>query len=317
MIRAHFESIYDRLIETLGKARHSVRLSVAWMNPELFSDAIDNLLDRGVQIAIAYYNVLANRRLKPYFHGRRINFYPVTPRWYGAYMHHKFCIIDDEVLITGSYNWTKNAARGFENVIIAEHEFELVKQYKHEFEDIKAFVNGDDTRQSKLCFEHPHCRSEAYHLAVFYPNDGNAPMATGIWQVCERHRHAKLVRSEPYTADDEFEVEREDFDEPTDRADSIEARQAKMLREFATQRESIEFIKGATAKRFGMPIDAYGSVRMKDEALHSKSGGSGFVFPEYEIVVQWRDVYYRKTVPESLSADDGYGRVIRGKEWTW
>lgn len=316
MIRAHFESIYDCLLDELAKARHSVRLCVAWMNPALFAHVFQGLLDRGVQIEIAYYDVLQNQRLGLHFRHSPIRFYPVTPRGYRAYMHHKFCIIDDEVLITGSYNWTKNAARGFENIIVATHEFDLVKQYKHEFEDVKEYVLGGSTRRTKLCSQHPYCRSEAYYLAVLYPDDGYARIATGIWQVCERAQHAKLVSSDPHI-DDEFEVYQEDFDEPTGRGDTIAARREDMRHAFEKERESISRNRDAIAKRFGMSIDAYGTMRVKNEAIELKGGGGGYFRPEHEILVEWRDVYYRKTIPDVLSEDGGHGQIIRGETWTW
>ena len=50
-----------------------------------------------------------------------------------GFMHHKFCIIDDEVLITGSYNWTYNAEnRNIENIVISDVS-SVVEEYKREF----------------------------------------------------------------------------------------------------------------------------------------------------------------------------------------
>lgn len=49
-------------------------------------------------------------------------------------MHHKFIVIDDEILITGSYNWTKGAAeRNMENIIILKHP-DITSAYADEFE---------------------------------------------------------------------------------------------------------------------------------------------------------------------------------------
>lgn len=49
------------------------------------------------------------------------------------HMHHKFAIRDNQVLLTGSYNWTRSAERyNQENFIITE-EKKLVKSFKNEF----------------------------------------------------------------------------------------------------------------------------------------------------------------------------------------
>jgi phosphatidylserine/phosphatidylglycerophosphate/cardiolipin synthase-like enzyme len=38
-----------------------------------------------------------------------------------AHMHHKFAIFDGEILLTGSYNWTRSAERANqENVVLSE-----------------------------------------------------------------------------------------------------------------------------------------------------------------------------------------------------
>ena len=33
-------------------------------------------------------------------------------------MHNKFAIFDDTIIITGSYNWSSNAAKNIENIVI-------------------------------------------------------------------------------------------------------------------------------------------------------------------------------------------------------
>lgn len=52
-------------------------------------------------------------------------------------MHHKFCIIDERLLITDSYNWTNNAElNNHENVIIS-NDLSLVLQFNAEFIELK------------------------------------------------------------------------------------------------------------------------------------------------------------------------------------
>jgi len=35
-----------------------------------------------------------------------------------AFLHHKFCIIDDQILINGSYNWSYPARYNEENILV-------------------------------------------------------------------------------------------------------------------------------------------------------------------------------------------------------
>ena len=51
-------------------------------------------------------------------------------------MHHKFAIIDNLVLVTGSFNWTNMAAHyNDENVIIVENQ-SLIQKYIAEFDHL-------------------------------------------------------------------------------------------------------------------------------------------------------------------------------------
>lgn len=49
------------------------------------------------------------------------------------HMHHKFAIIDERIVITGSYNWTRGATRNLENVLVTT-EPDIVISYKREFD---------------------------------------------------------------------------------------------------------------------------------------------------------------------------------------
>ena len=50
-------------------------------------------------------------------------------------MHHKFCLIDSNIVITGSYNWTYAARKNRENIIITD-QADVVHAYKVEFQDL-------------------------------------------------------------------------------------------------------------------------------------------------------------------------------------
>lgn len=50
------------------------------------------------------------------------------------FMHHKFAIFDDDVLLTGSYNWTRSAADNNEENLILSNDRRLVTSFRTEFE---------------------------------------------------------------------------------------------------------------------------------------------------------------------------------------
>lgn len=50
-------------------------------------------------------------------------------------MHHKFAVIDGQVVVTGSYNWTATAeAANYENLLIFKEAPDLARSYEEEFQ---------------------------------------------------------------------------------------------------------------------------------------------------------------------------------------
>lgn len=52
------------------------------------------------------------------------------------HMHHKFALIDNKVALTGSYNWTRSAAKyNHENILLTSDK-QIIQGYKNEFEKL-------------------------------------------------------------------------------------------------------------------------------------------------------------------------------------
>nr|KAG5713774.1 hypothetical protein BaRGS_024401 [Batillaria attramentaria] len=65
-------------------------------------------------------------------------------------MHHKFVVVDDQLLINGSFNWTRNAITGNqENVIVTNHT-RVVGAFKAEFEKLWEQFDPKNHFESKL-----------------------------------------------------------------------------------------------------------------------------------------------------------------------
>lgn len=84
-------------------------------------------------------------------------------------MHNKFCIIDEKLIITGSYNWTINSRNNKENIIISlDHT--IVQEYKKEFLklsnnslELKDFLFSKKNLISKYC---NICNNKNYRILV-------------------------------------------------------------------------------------------------------------------------------------------------------
>ncbi|NLL27457.1 MAG: phosphatidylserine synthase, partial [Bacteroidales bacterium] len=51
----------------------------------------------------------------------------------GGTMHHKFCVIDNQVVITGSYNWSNNAEFKNDENVTVEYNPEQATSYSLEY----------------------------------------------------------------------------------------------------------------------------------------------------------------------------------------
>ncbi len=146
--QAYFSDIRSVIITMLKKAESEVSVAMAWFtNRELLQELIQ-CLHRGVKVSLillddiinhcdfgADFNLLIAEKNSEFF------LYPRTMK----FMHHKFCIIDNKILITGSYNWTNYAeSRNLENILLTE-DVSLIKKYAACFDDMKQELKSVDT----------------------------------------------------------------------------------------------------------------------------------------------------------------------------
>lgn len=114
------ESCRNALKGLLDGARESLAICVFTITDNTLSAAILGAYRRGVNVRIISDND------KAYDQGADIHKLaemkvPVRTDVTPDHMHHKFMVVDSKVVATGSYNWTRSAARdNFENVLVTE-----------------------------------------------------------------------------------------------------------------------------------------------------------------------------------------------------
>lgn len=87
----------------------------------------------GVNITIIIYNDHINKKelfKSLYYEGSKIYLSKKL-------MHNKFCIIDHNIIINGSYNWTLNANSNRENIQMTRGNRDLIFEFEKEFKSIK------------------------------------------------------------------------------------------------------------------------------------------------------------------------------------
>ena len=131
---AHFEQNEKAVLDALDNAKISIRVAMAWFTNEKIKAKLLEKQKEGVDVDIVIYDDGVNK--KNGVDLSEISFTLVKGS-HGGIMHHKFCVIDNQVVITGSYNWTTNAeTRNDENVTV-QKDPESATKYSLEFNKLK------------------------------------------------------------------------------------------------------------------------------------------------------------------------------------
>ncbi|MAS52109.1 MAG: hypothetical protein CMD20_02780 [Flavobacteriales bacterium] len=125
----------NAIVSSIRKAKYSVKICVFTISENVITNEIITAKNRGVSVTIITDNDKLNDKGSDIRwladEGIRIRIDQSS-----SHMHHKFAIIDKEILLTGSYNWTKSAAdRNQENLLVTE-DSGMVKSYLNEFEKL-------------------------------------------------------------------------------------------------------------------------------------------------------------------------------------
>ncbi len=144
MITSHFKEIRKELLQVLSQSKQDISIAVYWFtNQELF-DCLLEQLNRKINVRLIIHNDFINNRESG------LEFQQLIDSGCEFYfsdndnpMHNKFCIIDGEVLVNGSYNWTYYAEeKNRENIIIIKNEKEVIDSFVNEFNRLTSLTTS-------------------------------------------------------------------------------------------------------------------------------------------------------------------------------
>lgn len=128
---AHFQDIQNRILKALDEAEVSITLVMAWFTNDTLFRKIVEKYKQGLDIKFAIYDDGINRK-----HGVDISQIPhikLKKGQRGGLMHNKFCVIDNQVVITGSYNWSDNAEFKNDENVTVEYDPKQASKYSVEY----------------------------------------------------------------------------------------------------------------------------------------------------------------------------------------
>lgn len=131
--------IFEELKKRLTGSQRSIKVAAAWFTDnDLFQVLLNKLdEDRGIKLEIVLDDNKENYWL-PFMELIKKGALVKLSKGIGSNgrMHEKFCIIDDTILICGSYNWSKNArTENYENVIVSTIQ-KTVEEFIEKFEEL-------------------------------------------------------------------------------------------------------------------------------------------------------------------------------------
>lgn len=108
MEQAYFLQIRSKIIPYLNQAKEEVVIAMAWFTSAELFDALLSCLRRKVNVELVLLDNAINYMYYAPVFNELINAGGVLRIADSSvvFMHHKFCVIDDKIAITGSYNWT-------------------------------------------------------------------------------------------------------------------------------------------------------------------------------------------------------------------
>lgn len=136
-VDVHCTDILRHLQNELSIAERSIKVAVSWFTNYALFKQIKEFAQKGLDIHLIINNDSVNNG------GYCLDFNELIEAGvhlslveYPHLIHHKFCIIDNKVVINGSYNWTRFSGNNYENIMIFRNNDYVTSSFNEEFENM-------------------------------------------------------------------------------------------------------------------------------------------------------------------------------------
>ena len=124
------------LINLISKTRTSLDIAMFTINNVRIAEEIKNIFNKGIKLRIITDSECIKMSSSNVYSLAAIGVNIKIDDSSRYHMHHKFCVIDNSVVITGSFNWTDQAVNhNQENLLFLEDQ-NLAMQYSNEFQKL-------------------------------------------------------------------------------------------------------------------------------------------------------------------------------------
>lgn len=128
-----FTEIKKEIIQGIRNAKYTIWIAVAWFTDEDLFEELMLKKDAGLNIRVITSDEISNQKLisklEQNFDVKKV---PLKGNYLSNRIHDKFCIIDFEYVMHGSFNWSKNANYNDETLATALDR-DFAKKFADEF----------------------------------------------------------------------------------------------------------------------------------------------------------------------------------------
>jgi phosphatidylserine/phosphatidylglycerophosphate/cardiolipin synthase-like enzyme len=149
---ARSESVAEVIIQRLHEASNSIDGALYRFNHPGLAHAMEDVAKRGVRIRLLVdgNKYKESRTTQELLSGDTIPFRLAFGRQgRGSKMHHKFVILDQQTVLTGSYNWTYESEDENQENLLILHDAYSVEAYTREFKALWAGAARHDSNDSR------------------------------------------------------------------------------------------------------------------------------------------------------------------------
>jgi phosphatidylserine/phosphatidylglycerophosphate/cardiolipin synthase-like enzyme len=140
-LKAYFSGIQKVIIDHLSAAQFEIAAAVAWFTDREILEVLCKKAGLGVKVSVVLIGDEINQG------AGRLNFvrlqdlggqvvFLAPDNATQPIMHHKFCVIDRNTVITGSYNWSQKAKSNDENITVVTDADAFAQEYFDAFESL-------------------------------------------------------------------------------------------------------------------------------------------------------------------------------------
>ena len=278
---AYFDDIQNTIIENLSNAKRSLKIAMAWFtNPYIFK-ALLRICKRKeeLNVILLINNDLINNRPNGLPFDKLIQagakLYIAEPP---TLIHHKFCIIDDQIVIDGSYNWTILAERNNdENIVVIQNGnaidsfIDAFDSLIRKYERVYSMPDRIPERPEYDCCSYQYYNSEEWlaQIEEIGSKKKQYTLYKEIFKVLPEQTAKDKIPSEF------FESVKKDVDKERNRDvnlfnSSITAKKEELSKELSATERKIDSISHTMERVSAQKTEAIDKFKLKVESIKSK-----------------------------------------------